>query len=406
MESKKPYKIAIIAPVPFYYHVPLYRKLAGAPEIDLTVYYCSDETLYGTDIEKTYNTKGSFATKEDLLRGYRYKFLKNYSPLSSYLRWPFGLINFSIWKEIKQGNYDAAVLQSWTNLTWWLAFFACLRFRTPILFMTDSNIASESSKSKIKIYIKKTILGNFLFKEAGGFLTSGTANEEFYKYYGVPDSKMTRIPFSWGYDKLLNKAEQLKIRRQEIRSSFGIEKNDFVILYVGRLSKEKMPLIILDAYKNINNKNKKLFIVGDGPLHQQFEERIKELDIKRVYLFGFQPHEKIPDFYVASDVLVLPSMHETWGIVVNEAMCFGLPVIVSDKVGAAVDLVRDGYNGFIFPAKDAEKLYACIEKLINLTSAEREVFGRRSFEIIHRWVKNIDPAEQIMKALEITKKQS
>src|SRR5258706_8004886 len=169
MKIKKPYKIAIIAPVPFYYHIPLYRKLAESLEIDSMVYYCSDETLHGTDVEKTYHTKGNFVNKEDLLQGYNYKFLRNYTFTPSYLSWPFGLVNFGIWAEIKKGKYDAVVLQSWTNTTWWLAFLACIFFKTRILFMTDSNVSSEQSKPLFKKYVKKIILGNFLFKNADGF---------------------------------------------------------------------------------------------------------------------------------------------------------------------------------------------------------------------------------------------
>ena len=103
-QKNKKYKLAIIAPVPFYYHVPLYRKLAECAEIDLTVYYCSNETLLGTDVKKTYTTKGCFVDKEGLLKGYRHKFMKNYSLNGSYFSWPFGLINFGIWREIKKGN--------------------------------------------------------------------------------------------------------------------------------------------------------------------------------------------------------------------------------------------------------------------------------------------------------------
>jgi len=155
MKPIKKYKIAIIAPTPFYYHTPLYQKLGGSSDIDLTVYYCSDETLRGVDVEKNIHQQGKFVANEELLRGYNYKFLKNYSLNKSYLKWPFGLINFGIWKEIEEGNYSAIVLQSWTNLTWWLVFFACLRFKVPVLFMTDSNVSSEASKPKFKKFVKK-----------------------------------------------------------------------------------------------------------------------------------------------------------------------------------------------------------------------------------------------------------
>lgn len=401
MQDKKTYKLAIIAPVPFYYHTPFYQELAKSPEIDLTVYYCSNETLHGTDIEKAYNTKGSFGAEEDLLKGYSNKFLKNYSPEPSFMNWPFGLINFGIWKEIKQGKYDAVVLQSWTNLTWWLAFLACLRYKTPVLFMTDSNVVSESTKSAVKIYIKKILLGNFLFKKASGFLTSGGANEQFYGYYGVPAGKMVRVPFSWGYRDLLKEAEKIKNRREETRRSFGISQNDFVILYVGRLSKEKLPLTILDAYNSIDKPNKKLFLVGDGPMRLEVEQKIKDLKIKNVYLAGFLPRKSTFDFYNMADVFVLPSKAETWGIVVNEAMCFSLPVLVSDRVGAGVDLVKNGYNGFIFKTGDAVSLSEDIKKIILLSPEERLLYGIRSKEIITEWTEKLDGVKQMLKMLEV-----
>jgi len=402
--GKKKYKVAIISPTPFYYHASIYRQLATTSEIDLTVYYCSNEALHGVEVEKMYRTKGKMANEEDLLGGYNYKFLKNYSPTPSFMRWPFGLINTGIWTEIKKGGYDAVVLQSWTNLTWWLAFLACLRFNTPVLFMTDSNFFLEPSKSKLKIGLKKILLGKFLFKKAAGFLTSGTANARFYRTYGVPEEKMVRLPFSWGYEQLLLRAQELKPKREELRKSFGIKKDEIVLLYVGRLSKEKRPFNLLEAYSRVSCLNKKLFFVGDGPLRPQLEKYINDLKIKEVYLIGFQPREEVFNFYTLADVLVLPSRDETWGIVVNEAMCFGLPIIASDRIGAAADLVKNGYNGFIFPADDSEKLTSGIKKLIRLSSKERLLFGKRSTEIITEWMDRIDPVYQILKAIEIAKK--
>lgn len=397
--DKKQYKIAIVTPTPFYYHVPLYRQLANSPEIDLTVFYCSNETLRGREVEKTYQAKGKMVNEAELLGGYNYKFLKNYSPFPSYLHWPFGLINFGIWEEIKNGKFDAVSLQSWTNLTWWLAFSACLKFDTPILFMTDTNILSVSLKSKWKRKLKKILLGRFLFKRAAGFMTSGTTNEQFYKAYGVPEEKMVRMLFSWGYEGVLAKANKLKPQRENLRASLGIKEKDFILLYVGRLSKEKLLFTLLDAYNQVNCQNKKLFLVGDGPLRSRLEKYAKKLNLKEIYFMGFQPREKVFKFYTIADVFILPSGDETWGIVVNEAMCFGLPIITSNRVGSAVDLVKDGYNGFIFPAGDVGKLTDCIEKLIRLSTKERLLFGQRSIDIIIEWIKKIDQVQQMLKML-------
>lgn len=400
---KKKYKVAIISPVPLYYHTPLYCLLSNNNNINLIVYYCSDETLRGVDVERMYCAKGHITSKSDLLDGYNCKFLKNYFFSPSVLNWPFGLINFGIWNEIKRENFDAVIIHAWTNFTWWLAFFACLKFHTPIFFMTDTNIAAKSSKSKFKKHLKKIILDKFLFKRASGFLTSGTANEEFYKYHGVSPEKMVKFHYSFGYERFLQKAKKLKPQRKEIRARFDIRDSDFVILFVGRLSEEKFLLTLLEAYGKINKTNKKLFLVGDGPMRQQIEQKIKELKAENVYLVGFRPRESIFDFYAMADILVLPSKNETWGIVINEAMCFGLPIVSSDKVGAAVDLVKDDYNGFIFPSGNAKQLSMRIEKLINMMPEERIIFSGRSFEIINNWVNNIDPVAQILKIIELSK---
>jgi glycosyltransferase involved in cell wall biosynthesis len=269
--------------------------------------------------------------------------------------------------------------------------------------MTDASNLSNSSRPAWKKWLKKIYFKKILFKNAAGFLISGSVNENFYKEYGVPKKKMIELHYSYGYEDFLTAAKELKLQRQNIRKYSGIKDNDFVLLFVGRLDEVKNIFTLLKAYKGINYKNKKLFIVGDGPLRPQIEKYIKDLKIQGVNLKGFQQREYLINFYIVSDALVLPSTDEPWGMVINEAMCFGLPIIASDKVGAAVDLVQDGYNGFIFPSENIEKLADCIEKLINLTANQRQIFGGRSFEIINKWVSSVDPEQQMIKTLELLK---
>ncbi len=383
--QKIKYKIAIIAPTPHYYHVPLYRYIAESPEIDLTVYYCSDEAITGR------------FSGDNILNGYSYKFMKNYSLHPSYLYWPFGLINFGIWREIKNGKYDAVVLQAWTHLTWYIAFLACLTSKTPVLFMTDGNILSESSDTFKRIF-KKIIL-QFLFKNATGFLTAGKANEQLYIHYGASHKKMMPMRFSWGYGYFLEEFYRLKPQREKIRSFFGIKKEEFVLLFVGRLAKEKRIFDLLDAYNKVDKDNKKLFFVGDGPLLDQAKKYVEDLNIKGVYFAGFQPRENLSNFYILADALVLPSYWEAWGMVVNEAMCFGLPVIASDKVGAVPDLVFNNQNGFIFPVGDIKCLSECIKKLFNMPMQESLSFGEKSNKIIKEWIKGTNPVWQIITLL-------
>jgi glycosyltransferase involved in cell wall biosynthesis len=401
-ENKK-YKIAILSPVPFYYHIPLYRKLNDSDKIDFMVYYCSDETIKGTDIKKVYHVNDKKITKaSDLLGNYKHEFLRNYSLFPSLIRWPFGLMNFSIWKKIKKGGYDAVVLQAWTNMTWWIAFWACIFYKVPIFFMTDANVLYETRKHFFKKIIKHYIL-RFVFNKSDGFLSAGKANREFYLYHGADPDKITKFHFLWGYEYFLEKAEELFPEREAIRQSLGINNNDFVILFVGRFSREKRIFDLLFAYQKIKSKNKKMILVGDGPLREKIEKYIKDLDINGVTIIGFQTRSNISRFYVASDVLVLPSENETWGMVVNESLCFGLPVIASDMVGAAVDMIQDGENGFTFPAGDVNSLVERLDKIMSLSTEIINKFHAKSKEIIKKWVEDVDPEKQIIKLL--TKKQ-
>lgn len=400
MEEKK-YNIAIVAPTPFHYHVPFYQKIANVPEVNLMVYYCSDETVRGAEIEKMYLSKGVMAKKEDILTGYKHKFLKNYSLRPSFMNWPFGLVNFGIINELRQNRYDAVIIQSWTNFTWWLIALVCFFYKIPLVFMTDSNILGERLKSKVKLQFKQIVLGQFLFKYASGFLTSGTANEEFYRHYSVPEKKIVRMPFSWGYESFLKEAEKISFTKKEARTKMNIFSDDFVILYVGRFSEEKSPMLLLKAYQKISNSRKKLFLVGDGPLRKELENYVASEKLTGVEFFGFQPKESLFNFYNTADVLVMPSKRETWGIVVNEAMCFGLPIIASDRVGVAVDLVKHDVNGFIFTSENSVELSRALEKMMNLPKETFEEFGKKSKEMIQNWIALYDPLLQLKKLLEL-----
>ncbi len=398
MEEKQ-YKIAFISAVPFYYQAPMYRALNKIPGVDLTVYFCSDETINGKFIEKSYGAKGVF-TKENITDGYRHQFLKNYSPWPSFLRHPFGLVNLGVWNEIKTGRYDAVVLQAWNNITWVVALLACLRFKSKILFMTDSNILEESTRPTARRFFKKMFLGKGLFPLATGFLTSGSANEAFYEHYGVVPHQFVRFPFSWGYEEVFRRGTENMRRRQDIRSSLGFSSEDFVILYAGRLAEEKSLPTLLRAYGKVLGVAKRLYLVGDGPSRESLEKQVRQLGLTNVFFVGFQERESVFDWYVAADVLVLPSGRETWGMVVSEAMCFGLPVIVSDRVGSGPDLVREGENGYIFKAGDPDDLAAKITKILIASTKERESLREKSRKIIRKWIADsFKGAENVLRLL-------
>jgi glycosyltransferase involved in cell wall biosynthesis len=126
-------------------------------------------------------------------------------------------------------------------------------------------------------------------------------------------------------------------------------------------------------------------VVGTGVLEKTMIDEVQAKKVPRVVLAGFLDQSRLPRAYAVADVFVLPSkLHETWGLVVNEAMNFSLPVVVSEKVGSAVDLVIPGANGYVVSADDVSELAGALEKLVR-DQPLRESFGRRSAQIISQW---------------------
>ena len=383
MENKRTFKLAIVAPTCFYYQTPLFRALAMNERLNLTVYFCSKEGLSARDVLKMYNVDQQWGD-EELLIGFRSKFLTNYAPQPSYLKWPFGLIHFGIIKEIILHRPDLVVLMSWMNPTWWMALIACVLTRVPYFYMTDANAQIEPLRSRWKRRIKQLFLGKMLFRLSSGFLCAGSSNHDFYRLYGVPESKLFPFAYSWGYDSLLQQSTKLKSQRNKIRAELGIPEQSFVVLYCGRLSIEKNLFNLIEAYHQLESE-KLLVIVGDGELRESLRSFTDRLGVNSVRFFGFQDRNQILKFYAMSDVFVLPSVRETWGIVVNEALCFGLPVIVTQQVGAGRDLVTDGQNGYSV-GPDIESLSHGLKEVAKLSDEDRGLMGQKSLEKINEWL--------------------
>ena len=164
------YKVAIIAPTCFYYQAPIFRDLAANSRIELMIYFCSVEALHAQDVQRMYTTEGRWGGETELLEGYTYKFLRNYSPSPSYLKWPWGLINFGIWNEIKNTRPDVVILMSWMNATWWMAILACRFFKIPFLYMTDANVRDDLTNGSWNNWVKRVLLKNIIFPLTSGFL--------------------------------------------------------------------------------------------------------------------------------------------------------------------------------------------------------------------------------------------
>ncbi len=376
MLAGKKFKLAIVVSHPIEFHVPIYRKLAENPEIDLMVYYCSD---WGT--RESFDPAFGRPIKWDIpmLEGYKYKFLKSYGVGKEFGF--FGQINPGIIKELIVGNYDAVNIFGYVFVTNWLAFLVCRFKKIPIIFRGEADLSK--SISSFKKILKKTILEN-LFKRIDAFLYSYNLNKNFYMFYGVPERKLFFHPCSVDNDFFQKNAESLRGKQEEIKNSIGIKKTEVpIILFSGTLISRKRPMDLLRAYKSVSQKAN-LIIMGDGKERKELEEFVKYNELNNVYFIGFKNQSEISMFHFVSDIFVLPSEYDPSPKVLNEALNFGHPIITTDRVGTAPELIQEGRNGFIFKVGDVEGLADYLEQLIDDIDL-RKKFGIESLKIVNNW---------------------
>ncbi|OHB21084.1 MAG: hypothetical protein A2666_04840 [Parcubacteria group bacterium RIFCSPHIGHO2_01_FULL_47_10b] len=378
--TKKARDIIFLTSHPVPYHVPTLQALATYKDIDLTVLYCSDTGIHAV------NDPGfGAAVKWDLplLEGYHYRFLKNVSPRPDVSTF-WGLINFGIVPLLVRQKPSAVIVHGYYRFTNWLAIVTCLLARIPILLRGESTLLFQP-RNPIKRWLKDRIM-RFLVSHSAGFLSVGTENTKFYQHYDAPEKLIFHAPYTTNNDLFISKDKQASSQRQAIRNQYTIADNHVVFLFVAKLIERKRPLELIHAWERIPpelHSRGALLFVGSGNLEQALKQYVHDHKLKNIHFAGFINQSNLPDYYNASDVFVLPSEKDMWGIVVNEAMCYGKPIITTDKVGSATDLI-DESNGFIYPSGDIEALANHLLFFLN-NPGKASTMGTNSFKKISKW---------------------
>ena len=387
--GERRYRLAVVAIRPQPYHSPLYRALAAHPQLDLTVYYLLDEGL-GQARDLDY---GRFDWGYPVLDGYRSQFLRNRALRPSGARFA-GAFHPGLFRRLHPRHHDAAVVPGWFPLSVWLAHGACWRGGLPVLLRSDANAAGPVWR---RSRAAKALVLPRLFRRCAAFLTQGTRNAEFYRRYGVPEEKLFLVPHAVDNDFFQQQRAALQPRRGELRRQLGLPDEALLLLYAGRLVPQKRPGDLLAAVARLDDARVWLALVGEGRERARLEQQVAALRLPRVLFPGFQTQPRLAEYYTAADVFVLPSEREPWGLVLNEAMNFGLPAVVSERAGAAPDLVLPG-TGRTFPPGDVDALAACLRPLL-ADAGLRARLGQGALDRIRQWSHAGSP-ETIVRALE------
>ncbi len=343
-------RLAIITTHPIQYQCPIWRNLAARDDLLVKVFFGSDFSVRGY-IDREFGTNVNWG--DSLLAGFESDFL-SHDPLQS--KW-FGAMH-DLAKPLAQFAPDACLLNAYVPVLYWKALRACRKLGIPVLLRAETTDVDQP-RSPLKRILRDAALRRF-YSHISCFLAIGTNSRRHYERFGIPPSRIGFSPYCIDTDTFEAQYQATRDSRSSVRHRLGLAESDIVVLFSGKLVPKKDPMTLVRAigmHESIQGRRVRLLVVGDGILRPELTLLAEQVAPKRVTFLGFKQQAEMGEIFAASDMLVLPSVFgETWGLVVNEAMQFGLPCIVSDRVGCAPDLIDEGKTGFVFMSADVPAL--------------------------------------------------
>lgn len=245
--------------------------------------------------------------------------------------------------------------------------------KTTVLMHADGGIAIPRSIDPI---IRKVM------NMADWFTSSGFVCDEYYNYYHVPFNKIFHYKFTSQTNADIQKNKAQLIKREEYRRKFGFHDDEIICFSIGQQIPRKGYDILAKAAAIV--KGNVRYIIAGGKCEENVDKIIKDNGIKNIEFIGFKDKDELSEYFVASDIFVLPTRYDIWGLVINEAMSFGLPIISTEKCAAAVQMKGLFDNGLIVPIEDHLALAKAIEELCN-NAILRKQYGKRSLDGIQNY---------------------
>ncbi len=370
-------RVAYVLSHPIQYQEPLLRRIAREPGLDLTVYYSSDFSVH------SYRDPGfgrEVHWEIPLLQGYKYKILPRLPftqgrikpPVSGYLRQFLG------------GRYDVVWVHGYSTVNSLHALAAAQLTRAKTLLRTDSTLL-DRERSPAKRAVRRVFFAGLRLL-VDGVLPVGIRNGEYWRAMlgaGVPQFS---VPYAVDNAAFAERAASAAVRREELRAELGLAAGRKVVLFAAKLTERKRCIDLMEAYARLGDMHEKpyLVIVGDGVERDRLKARAAEIDREGIKFAGFQSQAEIVRFYDLCDVFCLPSVHEPWGLAVNEAMACGRAVIASDEVGCAPDLMLDGETGLVFPARHVDALADCLRRAVSEPGLAQRL-GAAAQQHVQQW---------------------
>ncbi len=330
-------KVLFIVNIPSPYRVDFFNELGKL--CDLTVLY---EKRNASDREWSASSAVSF--REVFLRG-----------LSTRAD---AALSMQIIKYLKDDQYDVIVIGGYSTPTGMLATEYLSLKNIPYILSTDGGYIKDESKAIRRV--KK----HFISK-ASAWLSTSKVTDKYLCYYGANQEQIYRYPFTSLFERDILKKTLEYNEKKQLKVELGIE-HEQVVVAVGQFIHRKGYDVLLQACGDICS-NVGVYIIGGTPTDEYLLIHDK-YNLKNVYYLPFQEKEVLKKYYMSSDIFVLPTREDIWGLVINEAMAAGLPIVTTDKCIAGVELVKDGFNGYIVPSNNEKAIAEKINAILNNNS--------------------------------------
>ena len=264
-------------------------------------------------------------------------------------------------------QYDAIVVCGYSSPTAVLAMAYLRLCRIPFYMEVDGGLVRQDGK--LKHFVKKSLVCM-----ANRWLSTGVHTTGYLVHYGAREEKITHYPFSSLYERDILEVPVSRQEKEVLRRELDIPEKQ-MILAIGQMIHRKGFDVLLKAAKDLDPETGIYFVGGEAK--EEYWKLREELGLKNVHFLGFQKKERLAQYYKAADVFVLPTREDIWGLVINEALAYGLPTITTDRCVAGLELIEDGINGYVVPVEDADAL---AEKIQAVLASDLEQMGKAALE--------------------------
>ncbi len=340
------------------YRIPVFNLLARRAELDLHVIFLAE-------------------TDEKLRqwRVYKNEIRFSHQVLPSW-RWRAGksgfLINRGLWSALNHVSPQVVICGGYNYAASWEALLWARRHQVEFVLWSESN-GRDARRGRVWVERLKT----YFLRHCDRFVVPGKASFDYLRSLGSPAASILTAPNAVDNRFFAIRAEATRAQATEFREKLKLPLR--FILFVGRLVPEKGVVDLLEAYAKLESGLRSevgLVFAGDGVCREELARQAKHIGPGVVCFTGLAQREVLAALYALGETLVLPTHSDTWGLVVNEAMACGLPIIVSSVAGCCADLVEDGWNGYVVPPRDPQKLSVAIDSLLRQPELKQRMCAR------------------------------